>query len=155
MNKRKTRAETTAKTLTTIKARTKTKTQAMKKAQAATPTHHQPRAGKPATQVAAPSAAQSPQPRSKRTVRAVAATAMETPITAARRPSKRAMIEALIRRPSGAAITELMATTGWQSHSVRAALTGLRKQGLSLTREPGVAGGSVYRITQTDALAKA
>ena len=147
MNKRKTRAQTTAKTLTTNKARTTTKTQAAKKAQAATPTHPQPRAGKPATQVAAASSGQSPAPRGERTRRTtVTGPATATPITAVRRPSKLATIEALVRRLSGAAITELMSVTGWQSHSVRAALTGLRKQGLALTREPGPTGHSVYRV---------
>ena len=72
--------------------------------------------------------------------------AVAVPVT--RRPSKVASIQVLLRRAKGAAITELMAVTGWQQHSVRAALTGLRKQGHDLIKEPAVAGGSVYRIAQ-------
>ena len=57
------------------------------------------------------------------------------PTSAQRGTSKTATIEALVRREKGAAITELMAATGWQGHSVRAALTGLRKLGHAITRE--------------------
>ena len=49
--------------------------------------------------------------------------------------SKKATIEALVRRSEGAAIAELMAATGWQEHSIRAALTGLRKAGYVIARE--------------------
>ena len=76
-------------------------------------------------------------------------------VPASRRPGKQATIEALIRRPEGAAIADLRAATGWQQHSVRAALTGLRKQGYHLIREAGPAGGSVYRITHEQHRAKA
>ncbi len=41
----------------------------------------------------------------------------------------------LLRRPDGARLTELEKATGWQPHSVRAALTGLRKRGIEVTRE--------------------
>jgi Mn-dependent DtxR family transcriptional regulator len=41
----------------------------------------------------------------------------------------------LVRRPEGAKIAELQKATGWQPHSVRAALTGLRKRGIKVTRE--------------------
>ncbi len=58
-----------------------------------------------------------------------------TPPNAQRRTSKKSSIEALVRRDEGAAIDELMAATGWQEHSVRAALTGLRKAGHAITRE--------------------
>lgn len=40
-----------------------------------------------------------------------------------------------MRRPEGTAITELMAATGWQQHSIRSALTGLRKAGYTITRD--------------------
>jgi Protein of unknown function (DUF3489) len=45
------------------------------------------------------------------------------------RTSKKATIEALVRRKGGVAIADLMAATGWQEHSIRAALTGLSKTG--------------------------
>ena len=41
---------------------------------------------------------------------------------------------ALLRRQEGATMAELTAATGWLPHSTRAILSGLRKQGLSVTR---------------------
>jgi len=65
-----------------------------------------------------------------------------------RRTSKKATIEALVRRTEGAAITELRTATGWQEHSVRAALTGLRKAGDVITRERLDDSGTRYRIAK-------
>ena len=52
----------------------------------------------------------------------------------------------LVRRPSGASISELTKATGWQPHSVRAALTGLRKKGCQVVRTKNVQGVTRYRI---------
>jgi hypothetical protein len=42
----------------------------------------------------------------------------------------------LLGRPHGASIAELMASTGWQAHSVRGALAGsLKKKGIVVTGE--------------------
>ncbi|HSS64833.1 MAG TPA: DUF3489 domain-containing protein [Gammaproteobacteria bacterium] len=41
----------------------------------------------------------------------------------------------LLQRPEGAQLNELEKATTWQPHSVRAALTGLRKRGVEVTRE--------------------
>ncbi|MES2908972.1 MAG: DUF3489 domain-containing protein [Pseudomonadota bacterium] len=49
----------------------------------------------------------------------------------------------LLRRPKGASMAEMEKATGWQAHSVRAALTGLRKKSISLTRET-TSGASRY-----------
>lgn len=45
------------------------------------------------------------------------------------------MILVLLKRRDGAAINELETATGWQPHSVRAALTGLRKRDIDIQRE--------------------
>lgn len=61
----------------------------------------------------------------------------ESPETAqlrTRKPSKLDLITERLRAPMGASLEELMAATGWQSHSVRAGMTGLRKQGHSIVR---------------------
>src|SRR5438270_7470649 len=60
--------------------------------------------------------------------------------------SKKAAILALLQQPDGAAIGDLTAATGWQVHSVRAALTGLRKEGKELVRAKDAAGMTHYRI---------
>ena len=65
------------------------------------------------------------------------------------RPSKKASILGLLQRPQGAAIGELTEATGWQVHSVRAALTGLRKDGKELIRTKDDAGVTRYRLGAT------
>ena len=62
------------------------------------------------------------------------------------RPSKKAAILALLQQPDGAAISDLTEATGWQVHSVRAALTGLRKEGKELVRAKDTAGVTHYRL---------
>ena len=47
---------------------------------------------------------------------------------------------------TGAAIGDLTEATGWQGHSVRAALTGLRKEGKELVRVKDQGGVTHYRL---------
>lgn len=51
-----------------------------------------------------------------------------------RSPSKLDVIKSLMARTDGATLEELVSVTGWQPHSVRAGMTGLRKQGLTIVR---------------------
>lgn len=51
-----------------------------------------------------------------------------------RQLSKLEVVRSLLERPDGATLDELVSATGWQPHSVRAGMTGLRKQGLTITR---------------------
>ena len=60
--------------------------------------------------------------------------------------SKLAEVIALLDRDAGASIAELIAATGWLPHTTRAALTGLRKRGYTITRQGAEEGASVYRI---------
>jgi hypothetical protein len=52
-------------------------------------------------------------------------------------PNKLALIVDLLRRPEGATLEELTATTGWRANSVRGAMSGAlkRKRGLGITSE--------------------
>jgi len=68
------------------------------------------------------------------------------PSAAPRRPSKQSMIATMLRQRGGAAIADLMTATGWQSHSIRAALTGLRKAGHQIKRQRDSAGATRYRL---------
>ena len=63
-------------------------------------------------------------------------------------PTKSATLRKLMRGRSGADINKLCAATGWQRHSVRAAISGLRKAGYTVERMPPktAAGGTIYRI---------
>ena len=56
------------------------------------------------------------------------------PVTA-RPGTKQALLIDLLQRKDGASITELTDATGWLPHTTRAALTGLRKRGLDISRD--------------------
>lgn len=64
------------------------------------------------------------------------------------RQSKVAMLVDALSAPEGATIEKLRGVTSWQSHSVRAALTGLKKKGYEFSRTR-VEGVSVYSIVRT------
>ena len=48
-------------------------------------------------------------------------------------PSKKDRLEVLLKRPKGATITQLEQGLGWQPHTVRAAISRLRKSGAQVT----------------------
>jgi len=50
------------------------------------------------------------------------------------RTTKAALLLTLLQRPEGAVTAELTEATGWLPHTVRAALTGLRKKGHPIER---------------------
>ncbi|EYD75859.1 hypothetical protein Rumeso_02641 [Rubellimicrobium mesophilum DSM 19309] len=60
--------------------------------------------------------------------------------------TKLGQIHALLASPSGASLATLCDATGWQSHSVRAALTGLRKGGKVIEKSKGEDGTTLYRL---------
>lgn len=51
------------------------------------------------------------------------------PASRPQRITKQSRVVALLQRPDGANLNEIMDATGWLPHSTRAALTGLRKKG--------------------------
>lgn len=52
-------------------------------------------------------------------------------------PSKISQVVDLLRRQQGALLTDIVAATGWQPHTARAALTGLKKRGRSIESRRG------------------
>jgi hypothetical protein len=65
-----------------------------------------------------------------------AATRPRTPPAPPSATSKLDQLAALLARPDGASIAEMMAATGWQPHSVRGALAGaLKRRGLAITSD--------------------
>src|SRR5258708_19193502 len=70
-----------------------------------------------------------------------------SPAAAAPRQSKQATVIALLSRPEGATVAEVVAATGWQPHTVRGLFSGTlkKKLGLELGSVPADR-GRVYRI---------
>ena len=54
----------------------------------------------------------------------------------------------LLERKRGATVAQLQKATGWQPHSVRAALTGLRKKDRDIRREKSEKGVTVYKTAE-------
>lgn len=67
--------------------------------------------------------------------------------------TKQAAMIAMLRAPEGATIEEIMAATGWQSHTVRGAMAGALKKrlGMTITSEQEPERGRVYRISDDEA----
>jgi len=92
---------------------------------------------------------------SKHGTRAKRQAADQKPKSKAQRPAARAgtkqsvLVELLSRR-DGATIAEAVKATGWQSHSVRGAISGTLKQklGLAVTSDKVEGRGRVYRISR-------
>lgn len=70
------------------------------------------------------------------------------------KPTKAAIVSKLLSRPRGASLGDITAATGWQAHSIRAFLTGLRRKGVVLEREPRRDGATGYRIVKRGAAAE-
>ncbi|MCB1466698.1 MAG: DUF3489 domain-containing protein [Rhizobiaceae bacterium] len=59
--------------------------------------------------------------------------------------SKRDQLLARLESKGGARLKDLETALAWQPHTIRAAISGLRKAGYDVQREAG-GGGAVYRI---------
>ena len=68
--------------------------------------------------------------------------------SAPRSGTKQDLLIRLLRRPEGASLDEIVATTGWQPHTVRGAIAGTLKKrlGLEVGSEKVEGRGRVYRI---------
>jgi hypothetical protein len=74
-------------------------------------------------------------------------TVQPSPAAAAPRLSKQAAVIALLQRPEGVTVAEIVAATGWQPHTVRGLFSGTLKKklglGLGSAQEDR---GRVYRV---------
>jgi len=68
---------------------------------------------------------------------------------AAPRKTKAALLREMLEGEDGARLDALCIASGWQPHTVRAALSGLRKAGHVIDRTRDDAGKSIYRVTAT------
>ncbi|MCV2449555.1 DUF3489 domain-containing protein [Paracoccus sp. DMF] len=62
--------------------------------------------------------------------------------------TKQAMLIAMLQRPEGASIAEIVAATGWMGHSARGVISGVLKKrlGLAVTSAKEEGRGQVYRL---------
>jgi hypothetical protein len=67
-----------------------------------------------------------------------------------RRATKQDLVLDLLKREGGASLAALVEATGWQSHTTRAALTGLRKKGHAIIKHK-VDGVTRYAIALAQA----
>lgn len=67
---------------------------------------------------------------------------------ASKSTSKISRLEAMLRRPEGATIPQLVKALDWQAHSVRGAMSGYlkKKQGLAINASKVEGEDRVYRI---------
>ena len=65
--------------------------------------------------------------------------------TQAKAPTKAAMVTRILSRDKGATVPEMAKATGWQPHSCRAFLTGLRKKSTVVKEQRGD-GKLAYRL---------
>ncbi len=91
-----------------------------------------------------PKVAPSPKPAVKKT--------KAVPAPSAEATSKQAQVIALLRGAAGASMADLMALTGWQSHTVRGMLSGSLRKRLGLDVQcQRVDGAHLYRIVEAAA----
>ena len=67
-----------------------------------------------------------------------------------KRVTKQSQVIAMLRADGGAALAAIVEATGWQAHTARAALTGLRKKGNAIERS-SVDSETRYRIIEATA----
>ena len=83
--------------------------------------------------------------------RATMVEAKAAPSVRTRQPrtgTKQAMLIAMLKRPVGATVPEIIAATNWLAHTIRGAMAGAlkKKLGLQTTSEKVEGRGRVYRV---------
>jgi hypothetical protein len=85
-------------------------------------------------------------PRPDANVRGPEPDALSSKRPAVRPGTKQALLVDLLRRPKGGTIAEIQQVTGWQPHTARAAITGLKKKSFGVTSAPRRDGVRAYRL---------
>ncbi|WP_340151744.1 DUF3489 domain-containing protein [uncultured Sneathiella sp.] len=63
-------------------------------------------------------------------------------------PGKQEIILRLLKRSKGARMQDLQKATGWQAHSIRAGLSGLRKKGIRIELTRTASGKIFYKAVE-------
>ena len=61
-------------------------------------------------------------------------------------PNKKQVLIKLLKRKSGVSMATMMRDTGWQSHSLRAAVSRLRREGFAIGHRLNTSGETVYYV---------
>ena len=69
-----------------------------------------------------------------------------SPAAPAKRPCKSTLVLTLLQQPEGTTLNQMVEATSWLQHTTRAALTGLKKKGHTITSEKPANGPRIYRI---------
>ena len=70
---------------------------------------------------------------------------------AAKKTTKASIVERLLERNDGASLDAICKATGWQTHSCRAFMTGLRKKGREVVRYKSNKVARIYKMTPSEA----
>ena len=89
--------------------------------------------------------------KSRRMARPAAEPNVELAANPVKSPTKQSQVLKMLRSEGGVPLAAIVAATGWQAHTARAALTGLRKQGHAIERSK-VVGETRYAITAAAAV---
>lgn len=78
----------------------------------------------------------------------IAPSTISTPTIQQRAGSKQAALIALLKRPEGVTLEQMVQATGWQTHTVRGAMAGAlkKKLGLQISSEKNIGKDRVYKI---------
>ena len=71
-------------------------------------------------------------------------------IIAPRKGSKQAKLVGMLSRKSGITLAKASESLGWQKHTMRAAMTGLKRRGFRVQRQDRDGKDSIYRIISSD-----
>ena len=103
-----------------------------------------------ATRALTPAPAQQAAPVARKKAKATTKAKARDAAPKAREGSKKAQVLELLHRPEGATVTDIMAATGWQKHSVRGFISGAlgKKMGLSVESFKTPEGVRSYRVAK-------
>lgn len=87
--------------------------------------------------------------KAKKSKKVTKRSASPTALKSASNNSKAAIVIELLERSGGLSIAELVKKTGWQPHTGRAMISGLRKVGHKIETSSGKDGKTAYRIVGT------
>jgi hypothetical protein len=94
-----------------------------------------------------PDAAPEEAPATKKATSRKGATKSEESAKAPRESSKTAQVVAMLQRPEGATLSEIMTSMGWQKHTVRGFIS-MKKAGFDVESYKPAGGERTYRINQ-------